>query len=125
VLSMAPATAWGVSFPLTLIASAVLGLWMMFAPSLFGAGGATADSEHLAGALAVTFAAIALAEPIRALRFVNVALGAWIAAAPFILQGASTAGRWNAVLVGTVLAALSLRRGAVRERYGSWDRFVV
>jgi nucleoside-diphosphate-sugar epimerase len=125
IFSMGPATAWGVSLPLTLIASLALGLWMMFAPSVFGARGAVADSEHLTGALAVTFAAIALAEPIRALRFVNVALGAWITAAPFVLEGASTAGRWNAIVAGSLLVVLSLRRGAVRERYGSWDRFVV
>jgi uncharacterized membrane protein len=125
VLSMAPAMAWGVSAPLTLVATVALGLWMMFAPSLFGARAAVADSEHLVGALAVTFAAIALAEPIRSLRFVNVALGAWIAAAPFILQGATVAGRWNAVLAGAALAALSLRRGPIRERYGPWQRFIV
>ena len=108
-----------------LVASVVLGLWMMFAPSVFGARGAMADSEDLAGALAVTFAAVALAEPLRALRFVNVALGAWIAAAPFILHRASAAGRWNAVEEGVALAALIPRRGLVRERYGSWDRFVM
>ena len=66
-----------------------------------------------------------MAEPTRALRLVNVLLGAWIALAPFLLDGAGHAGRWNGVVIGAALAALSLWRGSVRERYGSWDRFVV
>jgi uncharacterized membrane protein len=124
VRSMAPAAAWGVSLSPGLAASLALGVWVMFAPALFGARGAVADSEHLAGALVVTFAAIALAEPLRILRLVNVALGAWIAAAPFLLDGATAPGRWSALLVGGAIAALSLRRGPVRERYGSWNRFI-
>jgi hypothetical protein len=122
--SMAPAMAWGVSLPPGLAAALALGVWMMFAPAIFGARGTVADSEHLAGALAVTFAAVALAEPLRALRLLTVALGAWIAAAPFLLDGASDPGRWNALLAGIAIAAVSLRRGPVRERYGSWDRFI-
>jgi nucleoside-diphosphate-sugar epimerase/uncharacterized membrane protein len=37
MLSMAPAMAWGVSAPLNLVASVVLGIWVMAAPSLLGA----------------------------------------------------------------------------------------
>ena len=37
----------------------------------------------------------------------------------------AVAARWNDVIVGLALVALSLPRGAVRERYGSWNRFVV
>lgn len=124
VRSMLPAMAWGVSLPPSLAASLALGISVMFAPALFGARGGVADSEHLAGALVVTFAAIALAEPLRALRLLNVALGGWLAAAPFLLAGATPSGRWSAVLVGSTIALLSLRRGPIRERYGSWDRLI-
>jgi len=122
---LVPALFWGATAPPTLLASAALGVWTMFAPAVLGATGAVADSEHVIGAVALTVAAIAMAEPTRALRLVNVLLGAWIALAPFLLDGAGHAGRWNGVVIGAALAALSLWRGSVRERYGSWDRFVV
>jgi hypothetical protein len=35
---------------------------------------------------------------------------------------ASAGAAANAAVVGTVLILLSLPRGAVRERYGTWDR---
>ncbi|MGH7447732.1 MAG: vitamin K epoxide reductase family protein, partial [Longimicrobiales bacterium] len=60
-----------------------------------------------------------------ALRFVNIPLAAWIAIAPWLLGDATTAGRWSGLLVGIMLIALSIPRGAVRERYGGWQRYVV
>jgi len=42
------------------------------------------------------------------------------------MDGASTLASWAGVLIGLVLIALSLPRGArSKEHYGSWDRFVV
>jgi hypothetical protein len=61
------------------------------------------------------------------LRFINVAFGFWLVAAPWLLTGA---GSWvavaNSLLVGAALIALSLPRGRrSAEHYGGWDRFVV
>ncbi len=67
---------WGVSWPWSLLAVAAVGLWLLAAPSVFASTGASADSDHLVGALIVTVALIALAEPVRALRYLNVGLGA-------------------------------------------------
>jgi hypothetical protein len=122
---MFPAMAWGVSLPPTLLVSAALGVWLMFAPSVFGSSGGAADSDHLVGALVVTFAIIALGEVVRAIRFINLLLGAWIIAAPWVLSGTTTGATWNDVFAGALLIALSLRRGKARERYGGWDRFIV
>jgi hypothetical protein len=116
---------WGVTAPWTLVLSAGAGLWLMFAPALFGSQATAADSDHLVGALVVTVAVIVMAEVIRAGRFINVLFGAWIAVAPWVLTGATAASRWNGVIVGAVLILLSIPRGRVRERYGSWDRYVV
>jgi hypothetical protein len=116
--------AWGVSVPWTLAASTLAGLWLMFAPAVFGTRGIGADSDHLVGALIVTVAAIATAEVVRAARLLNVLLGAWLVAAPWFFAGAPAAARWNDVLVGLAVMALSLPRGPVRERYAGWDRFV-
>lgn len=116
----------GVTLPWTLLASAALGAWLMFTRLTFDAAPPMADSDHLIGALIVTTAVIAMAEVARPVRFINVALGLWLIAAPWVLGGASTEALWNSVLVGIAVTALSLPRGTRSgEHYGSWDRFVV
>jgi hypothetical protein len=119
-----PATVWGVSVRWTLLSSAVIGLWLMFAPSVFNTSGAAADSTHLVGALVVTVAVTALAEVLRGARYLTVLLGGWIALAPWVLAGASPAARWHDLAVGALLVLLSLPRGRVQERYGNWDHYI-
>jgi hypothetical protein len=125
MLSMAPPMAWGVTPSWLLVVSAALGLWLMFAPTMFGSQGMMADSDHLAGPVVFTVAVISMAEVVRAGRFLNVVLGVWIVAAPWLLSGATGSSRWNSVLVGVAVAALSFPRGTIREKYGGWDRYVV
>jgi uncharacterized membrane protein len=120
-----PAAAWGVTAPWTLLVSAALGIWLMFAPTVFGTTERAADSDHLVGAIITTIAVIVMAEVIRAGRYLNVLLGVWIIAAPWLLSGAETAARWNNVAVGVLLIALSIPRGAIRQRYAAWDRLIV
>lgn len=121
----APAMFWGMTAPWTLLLSCVLGVWLMFAPAVFGTTGRAADSDHLVGALIVTFAAIAMAEAGRAVRFMNVLFGAWLVIAPFILSGFTTRALINGIIAGIVLVLLSLPRGRVRDRYGEWDPYIV
>lgn len=122
---MIPPMAWGVTAPWNLVLSTVLGVWLIFSPSIFGTQGRAADSDHLVGALIITFAVIALAEVTRAVRFLNVLLGAWVIAAPWLLSGVLAGARWNDVIVGALVILVSFPRGTVQERYGSWDRYVV
>lgn len=125
VVPMLPALVWGVTVPWTLLLSAALGVWLLFGPAVFQTQGVAADSDHLAGALVVVIAAIATAEVIRVARFLNVLCGAWIVAAPWLLDGFTPGARWSGVLVGVALILLSLPRGTVREHYGGWDRYVI
>jgi hypothetical protein len=111
--------------PWNLALSAALGVWLMFAPAAFGTAGPAADSDHLVGALVVTAAVIAVGEVARAARFVNLLFAAWLIVGPWFLAGGTPAARWNDVAVGAVLLPLSLPRGRVTERFGSWDRYVV
>ena len=122
--SYADAMRWGVSVPWTLLVATALGFWLMLSPTLFGTQGSMADSSHLVGALVVTFAVIAMGEPARAVRFINIPLGAWILVAPWLLPGAPTVAVWNSVIVGALLVLVSIPRGAVRDRYGSWDQYI-
>jgi nucleoside-diphosphate-sugar epimerase len=121
---MVPAMVWGVTVPWNLLLSAALGVWLMVAPSVFVAQGAAADSDHVVGALVVMVAGIVTAEVLRAGRFLNGLLGTWILLAPWLLAGAAPAARSNDVIVGVLLILLSIPRGAVRERYGGWDRYI-
>jgi hypothetical protein len=56
---------------------------------------------------------------------VNVLFGMWLAIGPWFLTHAMPLGCWNDLGVGVALLLLSLRRGKVNERFGSWDRYVV
>jgi uncharacterized membrane protein len=115
---------WGVQLPWNLLASAGLGTWLMFAPSVLGISGTAAHADHLLGALIITFAVMALADVGRALRFVNVLFGALVIAAPWLLGGATSGSRWSDAVVGVLVILLSLPRGPVREQYGNWQRFI-
>jgi uncharacterized membrane protein (UPF0136 family) len=78
------------------------------------------------GCLVILVAVTALGEIVRVVRFLNVALGAWIVASPFMLEGASTVGTAAAVVIGLALIGLSLPRGVrSKEHYGGWDRAIV
>ncbi|MFB6165943.1 MAG: vitamin K epoxide reductase family protein [Haloarculaceae archaeon] len=116
---------WGISVPWSLLGSLALGLWLMASPAVFDTGGLLADSSHLVGALVVSFTVIATAEPARTLRFLNVPLGAWAIAAPWILGPAPTVAIWSAAATGLVLAALNVPRGPIRDQYGFWRELIV
>jgi len=122
---MIPPMAWGVTAPWNLMLSAALGVWLLFAPAVFGTQGRAADSDHLVGALIITFAVIALAEVARPVRFLNLLLGLWLVGAPWVLGGATPSAQWNGIIAGTIVMLVSFPRGPVRERYGSWQRYMV
>jgi hypothetical protein len=96
----------------------------MAAPAVFETRGVAANSDHLVGALAVTTAVIAMAEVVRAGRFLNVLFGVWLIVAPWLFSSSAGA-RVNDVITGAAVILLSFRRGIVHERYGTWDRYIV
>lgn len=116
----------GVTFPWTLVASAALGVLLMATPLVFGTGAPLYFSDHVAGCLVVMVAVTAMAEVVRPVRFLNVALGAWVAASPFLLDGGSAAAAVADVAIGLALIGLGLPRGKRSdEHYGGWDRAIV
>lgn len=112
------------SIPWNLLVSAAAGVWLMFAPAVFGTAGAAAHSDPLAGAMVVTFSVIAWGEVARSARFLNIPLGLWVVAAPFVLSGSNTGATVNGVVLGLLVAALSLPRGSVREQYANWNSYI-
>ena len=127
LMEQASAAVRGVTLPWTLVASCVVGAWLMFSRAIFGTTGLLADSDHLVGALVITVAVCAMAEVVRPLRFLNLPFGLWLVAAPWLLaDGAGTAAAWNDIACGLLIAGLSLPRGRrSAEHYGAWDRYVV
>lgn len=116
----------GVNYPWQLSTVIVIGLALMATRLLFGTEGALADSDHVAGCLVITVAVTALAEIARPVRFLNVAIGGWLVAAPFLLDGGGTWGSAFGVAAGLALIALSLPRGKLSgEHYGGWDRAIL
>ncbi len=115
----------GVTIPAPLLLSIAIGIWLMFTRLTFGNSGSLANSDHLVGALVVTFAVIAWAEVARNVRFINVLFGVWLIAAPWLFEGAGSAlALWNGMAAGALLIVLSIPRGTVRESYGAWDRYI-
>jgi nucleoside-diphosphate-sugar epimerase/uncharacterized membrane protein len=116
----------GITLPWPLVASALLGIWLMFTRLAFGSEPPMADSDHLVGSLVVTISIIAMAEVARPLRFLNTLCGLWLIAAPWLLDGGSMVANSASALVGLAIVVLSLPRGATsRHHYGAWDRLIV
>lgn len=126
VREMIAETVAGTTLPWTLVVSTLLGIWLMFTPVVFGSSETMADSDHLIGALVVTFSIMAMAEVGRAMRFINILFGLWLIAAPWFLGGvASNIALWNSIVVGVLLIGLALPKGAVKNNYAGWNRYIV
>jgi hypothetical protein len=52
-------------------------------------------------------------------------MGLWVAAAPWLLSGATDVSRWADLFAGALLIALSIRRGRIDEKFGSWNRYLI
>lgn len=111
--------------PWNLLIAAGLGVFLMFVPSLFGATGRAADSDHLAGALVVTWSVIGFSEIVRPARLLNIPMGLWLVVAPWLLDGDTPGSRWSGIVIGVALIALSTRRGTIRAQFGGWNRYLV
>ncbi len=116
---------WGVTVPWNLLVTAVLGAWLMVAPSVFETQGLAADSDHILGALVVTFAIIAFAEVTRAARFINIALALGIIVLPWLFGGATLPSGINDLIIGVLIIALSIPPGKIKNTYSGWNALIV
>lgn len=119
------AMVWGTGLPWNLLAGSAIGIWLLFSPAALGVTGTAANVTYIFGALIVTVAVVAMAEVGRAIRFLNVLIGAALIALPWLLSGASTSSRWSDLIVGAALIGVSVPRGKIREDYGSWNRYII
>lgn len=115
---------WGIGFHIPLILTALLGGWLMFTPFALGLAWPLADSDHLVGAITIVISVISLAEVTRSLRFLLVPLGLWIAIFSWFTSESYLAADLNHLFVGIGLIVLSLPRGKVLEKYGSYTKLI-
>ncbi len=115
--------AGGVNLPWNLGLAALIGLALLFTRLWPGVEGNLAHAHHVVGSLVLTVVSIAAAEVARPVRWLNLLLGAGLMASPFVFAG-DTAALLVSVVAGAALMALSIRRGEIHERYGSWDRLI-
>lgn len=118
-----PAT-WGIANHLGLLACSGIGIWLMFAPTIFGMNGLASDNSHLVGALILTVSVICLSEVARPARFLNVIFAVWLIASPWLLAGDTPASHWALLFSGLILAPLSWPRGQIRDQYGTYNPWV-
>jgi uncharacterized membrane protein len=117
------ASLWGMSVPWNLLLASLLGLWLTVSPAVFSADGMSADIMHVAGLLVFSFSVLAMGEILRACRFLNILLGLSLIVASFVVPtGAAT--QVHNILLGLLIAAVSLPRGIVKEQYGTWQSLV-
>ena len=107
----------GVSLPWTLCLAALIGLSLLFT-RLLGVDGHLANAYHVIGSLVLTVVSLSAAEVARPVRFLNVLLGAALAAVPFFFD-ADVMTATVSVVTGIALAAGSAsvggRSGTITE----------
>ncbi|MEJ7930159.1 vitamin K epoxide reductase family protein [Ramlibacter sp. AN1015] len=116
-------TIGGVGLPWNLVLAALVGLFLLFTRPVLGVDGGLANAHHVIGSLVLTVISVAAAEVARAFRFLLMPLGAALAATP-LFYAADTVTTAVSVALGLAIVVLSVRRGGIRERYGSWQRLI-
>ncbi len=120
-LKVFKAMVWGITIPWNLLLTALLGIWLLFCPTVLKISGLLGDMTDVCAALIVTISIISFAEVIRAARFLNIILALWLGISAFLFSGGTSTIRWHHVVAAVVIILLSLPRGKIKERYGSWD----
>ncbi|MBA5777546.1 NAD-dependent epimerase/dehydratase family protein [Stappia sp. F7233] len=113
----------GVSVPWNIAVSLLIGIGLMLMP-LAPITTDLANAVHIAGALVISISVTAMAEVARVVRFLNLAVGGLLVLVPFAID-TNVSGLLVTIGAGISLMALSVRRGPVRYRYGSWDRYII
>lgn len=108
----------GVNLPWNLAAAAVVGAILMFS-RMFVDSIDIANAHHVIGCLVLAVVSLAAAEVARMLRYLIALLGIVLCAIPFVYPGDLTSIVVSLAL-GLALIVLCIRRGPVRENYGTW-----
>lgn len=109
---------------INIVASTLIGTWLLFVPQLMELNGAVANNIYIIGALVITFAVIAFADVARLLRVLLLPLGAWLAVMSWLVGDESAQVKMILTSAGLALIFLSIPRGKVIQHFGSFDPWV-
>ncbi len=115
---------WGITLPWNLIVTAALGVWLMISPSVTRVLGEISISDFIEGPLMIAISVIAMAEVFRSLRYINFLLGISLLVTAWVQPEMAGFASWNNSIVGAAAILLSFRKGPIKERYGSWEKFI-
>jgi uncharacterized membrane protein len=115
---------WGVSFPWNLLVSVLLGGLLMFAPTYMAVNAKLSPSDYIVGALVATLSFIAMAEVLRAIRFINILLGLYILIDTLFFLKAPNSHAIFHILWSILIILASWPKGTIKEKYGTWDRYI-
>lgn len=108
----------------SLVGAAILGVWLMLAPTILEDAGPAAVSDRIVGPLVIAFAVIAVWDVTRPVRWLHLPLGLWLLAEPWLL-GFGTASTVNSLVVGLLLLISLAFRGRLTDRFdGGWRALV-
>ena len=99
------------------LAGVVVAVWLTASPAALGSGMRAAASAHVAGPLAAMFALVAAFEVTRPVRWLNLPLGVWLLAVPWV-EAFRPTDLVNSTAAGLALAGLACVRGRRVERIG-------
>jgi hypothetical protein len=106
------------------IISALLGIWLMVAPSVLHYDASASINDRIVGPLIAATAIIAIWEVTRPLRWLGILFGLWLLVAPGIFHFPPHA-LVNSAVVGALLVILSFLGGRVMEKFGGgWGEVV-
>jgi hypothetical protein len=110
--------------PPFLLASAIISASLLAAPHYLNITDAAAVNCFIVGALLVTFSVMAFAEVCRSVRLFNILLCAWLVASLMFLPGYSQTAVFALAAASIAITLLSIPRGRIMYRYGSWTKFI-
>lgn len=97
------------------------GVWLIFAPAVWGYGDPAAANDRLVGPAVAGAAFVALWEVVRAVRWVAMPFGLWLLVAPFVLDYSHTVATISSIVAGVVILASTPPSPADPSRFaGGW-----
>jgi hypothetical protein len=117
------ASVWGFSVPWNLLLTFILGTGIVFTPAIFGVPIQTtpASIAQLSGLLIAVFSVLAMGEPIRVARFVNVLISLTVTVSLWFVSASPTGLNITSTIAGLAVAVLSLPKGKVTESFEGWN----
>ncbi|MBJ6116785.1 SPW repeat protein [Pontibacter sp. BT310] len=102
------------------IINALLGIWLMASPAVFGFADdrTISNNAHIVGPVIASFGIIACWEATRVVRYYNLLPGAWLLLTPWVLGYDTTTAIVNDLVIGAAVIGLSLVKGKVSGTYG-------